>query len=343
MSLLEVRELTKRYGRRTAVEDLSFALDAGEILALLGPSGSGKTTTLRLIAGFERPDDGWLRLSGRLLGSPERSLPPERRGIGYVFQEYVLFPHLNVYENVAFGLRRMAARERRERTRRVLEQVGLTAFARRYPHELSGGQQQRVALARALAPEPPLVLLDEPFSSLDAALREGTRREVLGLLRRRGVGTLLVTHDQEEALAAADRIAVLREGRIEQIGSPEEVYHRPRTAFVAHFLGSTNLLSGTARGRVADTPLGPVELDRAAEGRVLLSLRPEHLELGAEGAPVVVEARSFKGHDVTLQVRGPAGSFRVQADYRLPFRPGDTARLRARERAVVLASPAERR
>ncbi|MFK7601707.1 ABC transporter ATP-binding protein [Deinococcus sp. SM5_A1] len=306
---LELQHLAKYFhppGRRASnlppvVNDLCLQVAQGELLTLLGPSGCGKTTTLRLIAGLEEPDGGAVWIDGRNMTQPPQ--PPERRGVGLVFQDYALFPHLSVLGNVLFGLNRLPRAARLTRARETLSLVGLTVFETRMPHQLSGGQQQRVALARALAPRPRLLLLDEPFSNLDAQLRHSTRQEVRAILRRSGVAAILVTHDQEEALAFSDRIALMRAGVVVQIGTPQEVYSRPRTAFVASFLGRSNLLSGTAQAGVARTALGIIELEGEAvpDGPVMVSVRPEHLAFTADnsGAEAVVLAREFKGHAVT--------------------------------------------
>ncbi|TSA81718.1 ABC transporter ATP-binding protein [Deinococcus detaillensis] len=306
---LELRGLVKHFyaqGRPTTtlppvVDNLSLQVAPGELLTLLGPSGCGKTTTLRLIAGLEEPDGGAVWIDGRNMTQPPQ--PPERRGVGLVFQDYALFPHLSVLGNVLFGLNRLPRAQRLLRARETLSLVGLTVFESRMPHQLSGGQQQRVALARALAPRPRLLLLDEPFSNLDAQLRHSTRQEVRTILRRSGVAAILVTHDQEEALAFSDRIALMRAGQIEQIGTPQEVYARPRTAFVASFLGRSNLLSGTVQAGVARTVLGNIQLEgkTAPDGPVMISVRPEHLAFseGNSGAEAVVLAREFRGHAVT--------------------------------------------
>jgi iron(III) transport system ATP-binding protein len=306
---LELRHLSKRFSVHrsgsdlpSVVDDLNLQVAPGELLTLLGPSGCGKTTTLRLIAGLEEPDGGEVWIDGRNMTGPFR--PPERRGVGLVFQDYALFPHLNVLDNVLFGLRRLPRAERLPRARETLSLVGLTVFESRMPHQLSGGQQQRVALARALAPRPRLLLLDEPFSNLDAQLRHATRQEVRTILRRSGVAAILVTHDQEEALAFSDRIALMRAGQIDQVGTPQDIYTRPRTAFVASFLGRSNLLSGTVHGGVARTLLGPVLLEGNApvpDGLQMICLRPEHLTFTDDpsGAEAVIVAREFGGHAVT--------------------------------------------
>ncbi|WP_229780703.1 ABC transporter ATP-binding protein [Deinococcus malanensis] len=302
---LDLQHLTKRYapGLPPVVDQLSLTARPGELLTLLGPSGCGKTTTLRLIAGLERPDSGTISIGGRDMSVP--FVPPERRGVGLVFQDYALFPHLSVLGNVLFGLQHLPRAQRLPRARETLALVGLTVFETRMPHQLSGGQQQRVALARALAPRPALLLLDEPFSNLDAQLRHSTRQEVRGILRQSGTTAILVTHDQEEALAFSDRLVLMRSGKAEQIGTPAEVYTRPATAFVANFLGRSNLLSGTADRFMARTALGIVPLVEAASGPVLVSVRPEHLAFTEDlaGAEVTVVAREFRGRDATYTVR----------------------------------------
>jgi iron(III) transport system ATP-binding protein len=350
--VVDLREVTKSYrsSGSPAVDRLSLRVERGETVALLGPSGCGKTTLLRLIAGFEAPDAGAIRVGGRTMSDATTFVPPEERRIGFVFQDYALFPHLDVLGNVAFGLAGRPPAQRRARAREVLDLVGLTVFARRYPGQLSGGQQQRVALARALAPEPEVILLDEPFSNLDAALREGTRQEVRRILQRSGATTVLVTHDQEEAMTFADRLAVMRAGRLEQQGAPEDTYLAPRTAFVAGFLGRTNLLRGEAGGATVRTRLGELPLTREAHGPVLVSLRPEDLALrprGEEvghGLPVVVTERTFQGHDLILRCRLDDGAAAAEEAWVVrtgpgePLRPGEPAHLLARGPAVPLES-----
>jgi len=247
--VIQLRNVRKRYrpGPVDAVCDVSLDVMEGEILTLLGPSGCGKTTMLRLIAGFETPDSGTIRVGDRQVAGEGHWCPPERRGVGMVFQDYALFPHLTVGENVMFGLDPLPRSERRERAREALRILDLGSVFDRYPHELSGGQQQRVALARALAPEPVVVLMDEPFSNLDAHLRNQVRDEVLGILRRAGVTCILVSHDQRDALAISDRVAVMNQGRVEQVGSPQEIYKHPESIFVATFVGRTNLLQGVVQ------------------------------------------------------------------------------------------------
>jgi iron(III) transport system ATP-binding protein len=290
---------------------VSLEVRAGELVAVLGPSGCGKTTLLRLIAGFERPDSGSIEAGDERVAGNGSFVPPERRRVGMVFQDYALFPHLTVERNVAFGLERRPRAERRTLTRTTLELVGLQHKARRYPHELSGGERQRVALARALAPEPEVVLLDEPFSSLDASLRADLRREVELILRDAGATALLVTHDQEEALSLADRLAVMRDGRLVQIGAPEEVYARPADRWSAQFLGEVNVLSGVARGGGVETDLGVFDMPGAGgppSGSLHVAVRPEQLELRSDsGGNAEVVEREFRGHDVLYRLRHESG------------------------------------
>ena len=305
---VSLRGVAKAFGPTRAVAGVDLDIPDGELVSVLGPSGCGKTTLLRLIAGFEEPDAGTITVGGETVAGPGVWVPPERRRIGMVFQDFALFPHLRVGANVSFGLSRRAAGERERLTASTLELVGLQHKAESYPHELSGGEQQRVALARALAPEPALVLLDEPFSSLDATLRAGLRREVELILRDAGTTALLVTHDQEEALALADRLAVMRRGELVQVGAPEEVYARPHGRWTAQFVGEANVLAGQARGSTVETELGTLDLARPATGPVHVALRPEQLELRAgPGANAQVVDREFRGHDVLYRLRHAGG------------------------------------
>ncbi len=342
--LLSLHNVTKHFSPLPVpvVADVSFTVDSGEIFALLGPSGCGKTTTLRLIAGFERADSGEIRLEDRCIESPSTHAAPESRRIGFVFQDYALFPHLNVLDNVAFGLRKLSPEARLDRASEVLGMVGLAEFRDRKPHDLSGGERQRVALARSMAPKPKLILLDEPFSNLDAGLRQSTRGEVRKLLKNAGMSALLVTHDREEALSFADRVAVMEKGRLQQTDAPEAIYNHPETSFVAGFLGRTNLIAGDAQGDCADTRLGRFKLNCHARGKVLLSVRPEHLEMVHAAASDTsaklgrIVDREFKGHDLTYRVQVEGEDYFVQTDYRCPRQIGDWVQLKAVEPAVTL-------
>jgi iron(III) transport system ATP-binding protein len=303
-AMVHLRRVTKRYGAVTAVRGAELRVARGELLALLGPSGCGKTTLLRLIAGFERPEAGEVWLDERLVAGGGAWTRPEHRRVGFVFQDYALFPHLTVGENVGFGLPR---RERRRRRAEVLALVGLEGFERRYPHELSGGQQQRVALARALAPSPSLVLLDEPWSNIDPLLRQSMRDELGAILRAAGVTVLLVTHDREEAFSIADRIALMLDGAIIQAGTAEQVYYHPADAWAATFGGAGNLVPGQVDDGLVETLLGRFRVangGKAGRGVVRALIRPELLELrpDPEGTAEVI-GREFRGHDVFYRVR----------------------------------------
>ncbi|MGR7997107.1 ABC transporter ATP-binding protein [Xanthobacter sp. ZOL 2024] len=341
--LLSIHGLHKVYGdaATAAVHDASFQVAPGEIFTLIGPSGCGKSTLLRMIAGFEVPQGGSVRLDGRDI----TAAPPEKRRIGIVFQDYALFPHLSARDNVAFALRGGRQDARRARAEPFLASVGLEGLGDRFPDQLSGGQQQRVALARTLAGAPRLILLDEPFSNLDASLRDATRREIREILRATGVGAIFVTHDQEEALSFADRVAVMRAGRILQVGEPEEIYARPADRFVAGFLGRTNLLPAEARDATATSPLGEVILAAPAHGSVLLSLRPEQLAVTADEGTTpsrgAIVSREFKGRDVTLWVQLGPHLLQVDAGARSPLRPGDRVRVTLREGTLAVALPPE--
>jgi iron(III) transport system ATP-binding protein len=310
---IEIRALTKAYGSTPVLRSVSLDVRAGSITAILGASGSGKTTLLRLIAGFDHADSGRIDIAGQTVDDGHRTVPPQHRGVGYVPQDAALFPHLTVAGNVAFGLRR------RERARlpQLLEMVGLTGFERRYPYQLSGGQQQRVALARALAIRPRVVLLDEPFSSLDAALRETVRSEVIEILAKTGTTTVLVTHDQDEALSLADRLAIVDAGEICAYGTPSDLYRRPPSPIIAAAIGTANVLAGQRHGAAVSCCLGTLPADgrdpgAVGDGPCQLLLRPEQLRL--ETAPDPARARavvghvSYHGHDtlISISVTTPA-------------------------------------
>jgi putative spermidine/putrescine transport system ATP-binding protein len=341
MSHLVLEGLSKSYGGVSAVDALDLKVERGEFVSLLGPSGCGKTTTLQMIAGFVAADRGRILLDGGDLVA----VAPNRRGLGIVFQSYALFPHMTVAENIAFGLemRSVPKSERESRTLEAMALVGLKGFADRYPRRMSGGQQQRVALARALVIKPALLLLDEPLSNLDAKLREEMQSELRQIQRSVGTTTILVTHDQHEAMALSDRIVVMNQGRVEQIGAPDAVYGRPASAFVAGFLGKTNVLRGTGDGRGAVT-VGEflLALPGAASGPVQLAVRPERLVFAAAGAPgfeARVSSRVFQGAHWLLGADSAAGPLTlirhndgqpVPAEgerVRLSFAPSDAALL----------------
>jgi iron(III) transport system ATP-binding protein len=340
MALLTLSRVTRRYQADgpPAVDGLTLSVERGRILTLLGPSGCGKTTTLRLIAGFETPDEGEIVIGDRVVADGRRglALPPEARGVGVVFQDYALFPHLTVADNVAFGLTGLDRRARAARVREVLDLVGLADLGTRYPHELSGGQQQRVAVARALAPAPALILLDEPFSSLDADLRAQMRDDVEKVLRTTGTTAVFVTHDQEEAFTIADVVGVLNQGRLEQIGPPETIYHQPATPFVAEFVGAADFLPGivTSDGVVTEIGVfGNVEGREPGE-KVKVMIRPDDVTfVPAPDGEAVVVRRYFRGSENLYCLALPSGH-RVHSSQpsAAAFPPG----LRVRPEAHVL-------
>ncbi len=330
MASITLRGLTKRFGPVVAVDRLDLEIQEGELITLLGPSGCGKTTTLRMVAGFETPDAGEIVFGGQ----PVTLAPPERRNVGIVFQNYALFPHLTAAENVAFGLqmRREAPTTIARRVGEILERVQLRGLERRYPHQLSGGQQQRVALARALVINPAVLLLDEPLANLDAKLREEMRFYIRHLQREFGITTIYVTHDQAEAMVLADRIAVLRDGALQQVGPPEVIYRRPANAWVAEFIGLTNFIAGEVAGRqdgrlVVRTAVGTFTCQGDAPGGpVLICVRPEALHIGAalpNRLRAVVRERVFLGNLLDYRMEGADGlRLRVQADPSQAYPPG---------------------
>jgi iron(III) transport system ATP-binding protein len=324
---IDAEGVEKAFGRTRAVDGASLRVGTGELVALLGPSGSGKTTLLRVIAGFEAPDAGRVAIGGRPVAGDGEWVEPEHRRIGMVFQDGALFPHLTVRDNVGFGA------SRRERVAECLRLVGLADRASDFPHELSGGERQRVALARALAADPEVVLLDEPFASLDAGLRESLRLEVAQILREAGTSALLVTHDQSEALSLAGTVAVMRAGRVEQVGTPEEIYERPRSRWLAEFLGDADVLPGTARDGVVECELGRFGAAPELAGDVQVVIRPESVAIGSgparePHAEALIVARSFYGHDQLVHLELPSG-LRLRSR-RLGFpawHPGDRVRI----------------
>jgi iron(III) transport system ATP-binding protein len=326
MSFLELDGLTKNYGDVPVVKDVNLAIDKGRLVCLLGPSGCGKTTTLRLIAGFIEPTEGEIRVGGRIVSSPGSAMPPEGRNMSMIFQSYALWPHMTVFENIAYGLtlRRLSKAEISSRVTEILEATKLSALAERYPSELSGGQQQRVSLARALVVKPEILLLDEPLSNLDANLREEMRFEVRRLHDEYRYTTVYVTHDQAEAMTTANIIVVMKDGVIEQAGSPEDIYQRPQSEFVARFIGGTNILKGKKADKDVVACDGGIVLrcasgDYAVDGATAVSVRQHDIKLSATG-PRNGETNWAQG-TVTRQIY--LGSHR---DYLVALSGGETVR-----------------
>jgi iron(III) transport system ATP-binding protein len=346
MSTLKIKNLTKRFDDVVAVDDLSLEVPEGEFLTLLGPSGCGKTTTLRAIAGFHHPDTGEIWFGDRLMNN----VPPNRRNTAMCFQSYALFPHMNVWDNISFGLkmRKIPAAQQKTRIQESLAIVGLEGLEKRRPGQLSGGQQQRVALARAIVTEPDILLFDEPLSNLDAKLRVQVRVEIREMQKRLGITSIYVTHDQDEALAISDRIVVMNQGRIEQLGDPHAIYLHPRTSFVAGFIGLANIFDAKVLSRdgercTVDTPIGPLSLIDREQGlapgsTVSVSWRPEDMRPYASGAPNRVQATVlysiFMGSitDLFIDVRGKR--LRAQTNNATKFLDGDSIELSVDETAI---------
>ncbi len=327
---IDIRGATKRFGSVEVLRDISLDVGTEETLVLLGPSGCGKTTLLRSIAGLEHIDTGEIELDGTVVSQPGVHVRPEERRIGMVFQDWALFPHLSIGENVGYGLTR--TERKGGRIAETLALVGLVGLEERMPSTLSGGQQQRVALARALAPRPRALLLDEPFSNLDTALRVQVRSEVHRVLLELGVTTVFVTHDQEEAFVLGDRVAVMHDGRIEQHAAPAEIYEQPASRWVAGFVGEANFVRGEGNGDHASTPFGTVPLSIPRHGPTDVLLRPEHLELTADGdTQAVVELVEYHGHDHVAVVR-------FDDDRRLRSRGTGASRFRRGDRVAVRTS-----
>ena len=308
--IVEVRNLTKKFGDLAAVKEMNLTVSEGEILAVLGPSGCGKTTLLRLVAGFERPDGGEVLIAGRRMAAADIFVPPEERRIGMVFQNHALFPHLTVAQNIKFGLTDLSAKEQDSRIQHLLNLIRLPQAHGRYPHELSGGQRQRVALARALAPEPFIVLMDEPFSNLDADQRSKIRDEVRFILKQTGTTVLFITHDQEEALFMGDNLAVMRQGELEQLGPPELVFKAPASTFTAEFLGSAEFLPATVKGNTIETEIGalPQRVDQPSGEQVVVGFRPDDVSFEVrKEAKGMVLARYFQGAQCLYRLRLPSG------------------------------------
>lgn len=326
MSTIAVRceRLRKLFSRTPAVHEVTLDVIGGEILALLGPSGCGKTTTMRLIAGFERPDAGTITIGGRSVAGPQQFVPPEQRRVGMVFQNYALFPHLSVADNITYGLGREVNRP--ARLKAVLELVGLPGLERRMPHELSGGQQQRVALARALAPQPQVLLLDEPFSGLDAGLRDQVRGEVARILRESGATVIVVTHNQDEALFLGDRVAIMNAGRIEQVAPPEEIYAVPASRFVAEFMGAAFFVAATVQTGGLATELGflPQPVTLAIGTQVETAVRPDDLSMQAHPAgDARIVNTIYRGSSYLYEICLPSGNLvRYEGPHTRYYPPG---------------------
>ena len=301
--------LTKEFGDVMAVKELDLTVEQGQVLAVLGPSGCGKTTALRLIAGFETPDAGTVEIGGRIVAGPRTLLAPEKRQVGMVFQEYALFPHLSVVDNIAYGLPR--GPERADRVKDVMSLASLDGLENRMPHQLSGGQQQRVALARALAPKPEVLLLDEPFSNLDAVLRTQVRQETRDILKASGATAIFVTHSREEAMVIGDLIAVMNQGRVEQVDTPQRIFHAPATRFVASFMGIADFLPAHLSDGTLNTELGSTPLPKGLtdENHVEMMVRPDDVNLRpSESGQSVITERTFQGAFYLYRVALPSGS-----------------------------------
>ena len=322
MTALELQHVEKRFGRTTAVDGVTLSVADGELVALVGPSGCGKSTLLMLAAGLLSPDAGQVSVGGRVVAGAGAWVPPEQRGVGVVFQDAALFPHLRVRDNVAFGVRR--GRERAARVADLLELVDLPDLGHRYPHELSGGQQQRVALARALAPRPSVVLFDEAFGNLDNALRASVRDATTAALRETGAAGVFVTHDQAEALAVGERVAVMHQGRFEHVGEPADAFHRPASRFVATLLGEADFLPGRQDGDVVETEVGALSATPATRGDVEVMLRPHEVVVvpDRDGSARVVR-REFRGATFVYTLALPSGAHvRALAAHTLDVPPG---------------------
>lgn len=336
--IIEIQGVEKRLGSEkvTAVADLSLDVRRGEILTLLGPSGCGKTTTLRLIAGFEEPDSGKIIINGTAVAGNGKFIPPEKRNVGIVLQEFALFPHLTVRRNIAFGLRGKSPEVER-RVREMVELAGLQGLEERYPYQLSGGQQQRVALARALAPSPLIVLLDEPFASIDPDLRSRMRMDLKQILKEAGVTAVFVTHDQEEAFLMADRVAVMNEGRIHQVGTPVDIYHHPRDRFVAEFVGKADFIQGKVHSTNVTTEIGEFILDSAIHvedgSEVNVMIRPGEIDvIPAEFGTGSIESLEFKGEDTVYSIKLKSGQVIHSSQHASSIHPVGT-------KVMVVANP----
>ncbi|SHH82954.1 ABC transporter ATP-binding protein [Cognatishimia maritima] len=337
---LEVRNLYRQYGNRTVVDDVSLSIEPGQVTCLLGPSGCGKSTTLRMIAGVDMQDRGEIYVDGKLICDTVYRVPPERRKIGLMFQDFALFPHMSVADNVAFGLKDSAPKKRL-RVEELMEKVGLSWAIDQAPHHLSGGEQQRVALARALAPRPRIMLMDEPFSGLDNRLRDDIRDETLALLKDEDTAVLLVTHEPEEALRMADEIALMRDGRIVQQGSPYNIYNAPVDREAMAFFSDINIIRGTSNGALTDTPFGQFLTPGCAEGAAVeIVIRPQHLHLdfdraGQGPAPTAAHGQAALGIVERARFMGTESLVEFRMDY-------DNSKLKATVPNVFMPKPGMR-
>ena len=343
-AILEIKEVDHAYvSNRPVLRGLSFSVNAGEIRCLLGPSGCGKTTALRVIAGFESITSGLVRIKDRTVNEPGFTIPPEKRQVGVVFQDAALFPHLNIEANIQFGLQRLSREAARSRVAEMIGMAGLGGLNKRYPHELSGGQRQRAALARAMAPNPALILLDEPFSSLDADLRTRLSAEIRSILKKSGMTAVLVTHDQKEAFVMADQVCVMNQGQIQQDAVAQDLYHRPANLFVAGFIGEGVFIEGAANGDgTAQLELGTVIIERDFEKGcpVKVLIRPEHVTIDAEsGVNALIKDVQFRGIDSLATLTLPSGQECLAlASGALRLKPGDRVKIRPNS-AIVPAFP----
>jgi len=331
-SYLVVEGIQRRFGHVTALDGISLSVSRGEIICLAGQSGCGKSTLLRVVAGIEKPDRGCVRLDGREISGPHAYIEPEERNIGFMFQDYALFPHLSVSDNILFGLKRLDRRTARDRCDEIIAKLGLQRLAKRFPHMLSGGEQQRVALARALAPQPQILLMDEPFSNLDRGLRDGIRAETIGLLRELGTTVIMVTHDPEEALSTGDRVVLMRSGKIVQAGTGSDLYDRPASAYAAEFFCTFNKVQGACWNGFLETPLGRFEAPGFADGdKATVYIRPHCLQLNCEGdgvdCTVIDCALMGEIEQTVLSVAALSAPLKIRSTQRQRLRSGDKARV----------------